>query len=115
MPVGLRAFSAANGTWGCLIIKGKERSQERLKVQPVVRDLTEERGAGNMGPGASGNGVRTVTASRSVLGSGVSLHAYDIGVLAVYFVFVIGVGIWVSSPRGWSLAEEAGQALISGW
>ncbi|XP_008697454.1 sodium/glucose cotransporter 4 [Ursus maritimus] len=49
-----------------------------------------------MGPGASGNGVRTVTASRSVLGSGVGLHAYDIGVLVVYFVFVIGVGVWSS-------------------
>uniref|UniRef100_A0A667HXI6 Sodium/mannose cotransporter SLC5A10 n=2 Tax=Lynx canadensis TaxID=61383 RepID=A0A667HXI6_LYNCA len=49
-----------------------------------------------MGPGTSGSGVRTVTAPRSVLGSGVSLHAYDIGVLVVYFVFVIGVGIWSS-------------------
>ncbi|XP_003364431.2 sodium/glucose cotransporter 4 [Equus caballus] len=45
-----------------------------------------------MGPGASGNGVRTET----VLGSGVSLHAYDIGVLVVYFVFVIAVGLWSS-------------------
>ncbi|XP_045333249.1 sodium/glucose cotransporter 4 isoform X2 [Leopardus geoffroyi] len=49
-----------------------------------------------MGPGTSGSGVRTVTAPRSALGSGVSLHAYDIGVLVVYFVFVIGVGIWSS-------------------
>ncbi|XP_047583827.1 sodium/glucose cotransporter 4 isoform X2 [Lutra lutra] len=49
-----------------------------------------------MGPGVSGNGVRTVTAPRSALGSGVSLHAYDIGVLVVYFIFVIGVGVWSS-------------------
>ncbi|XP_049473172.1 sodium/glucose cotransporter 4 [Panthera uncia] len=49
-----------------------------------------------MGPGTSGSGVRTVTAPRSALGSGVSLHAYDIGVLVIYFVFVIGVGIWSS-------------------
>ncbi|XP_039080583.1 sodium/glucose cotransporter 4 [Hyaena hyaena] len=49
-----------------------------------------------MGPGASGSGARTATAPPSVLGSGVSLHAYDIGVLVVYFVFVIGVGIWSS-------------------
>ncbi|VCW78976.1 unnamed protein product [Gulo gulo] len=49
-----------------------------------------------MGPGASGNGVRTVTAPHSALGSGVSLHAYDIGVLVVYFIFVIGVGVWSS-------------------
>ncbi|XP_042807062.1 sodium/glucose cotransporter 4 [Panthera leo] len=49
-----------------------------------------------MGPETSGSGVRTVTAPRSALGSGVSLHAYDIGVLVVYFVFVIGVGIWSS-------------------
>ncbi|XP_045872777.1 sodium/glucose cotransporter 4 isoform X4 [Meles meles] len=49
-----------------------------------------------MGPGASGNGVRTVTAPRSALGSGVSLHAYDIAVLVVYFIFVIGVGVWSS-------------------
>ncbi|XP_058992933.1 sodium/glucose cotransporter 4 isoform X2 [Mustela lutreola] len=49
-----------------------------------------------MGTGASGNGVRTVTAPRSALGSGVSLHAYDIGVLVVYFIFVIGVGVWSS-------------------
>nr|XP_035962491.1 sodium/glucose cotransporter 4 isoform X2 [Halichoerus grypus] len=49
-----------------------------------------------VGPGASGNGVRTVTAPRSALGSGVTLHAYDITVLVVYFVFVIGVGVWSS-------------------
>lgn len=56
-----------------------------------------------MGPGASGNGVRTETA----LGSGVSLHAYDIGVLVVYFVFVIAVGLWVSMLRGEGLAGAA--------
>ncbi|KAI5139292.1 Sodium/Glucose Cotransporter 4 [Manis pentadactyla] len=49
-----------------------------------------------MGPGASGNGVKTVTAPRSAPGAGVSLHAYDIGVLVVYFAFVIGVGVWSS-------------------
>ncbi|XP_045060204.2 sodium/glucose cotransporter 4 isoform X2 [Desmodus rotundus] len=49
-----------------------------------------------MGPGAAGNGARTATAPHSALGPGVSLHAYDIGVLAIYFVFVIGVGVWSS-------------------
>nr|KAF6508126.1 solute carrier family 5 member 9 [Rousettus aegyptiacus] len=49
-----------------------------------------------MGPGASGNGVRTVTAPRSALGPGVSLHAYDIVVLVIYFIVVIGVGLWSS-------------------
>lgn len=68
-----------------------------------------------MGPGASGSGARTATAPPSVLGSGVSLHAYDIGVLVVYFVFVICVGIWVSGPEGWGLAGRQGQALTSGW
>lgn len=60
-----------------------------------------------MGPGASGNGVRTVTAPRSALGPGVSLHAYDIVVLVVYFIFVIGVGVWVSRSGGWGMAGEA--------
>ncbi|XP_066125346.1 sodium/glucose cotransporter 4 isoform X1 [Saccopteryx bilineata] len=49
-----------------------------------------------VGPGAPGNGVRTATAPRSALGPGASLHAYDIGVLVVYFVFVVGVGVWSS-------------------
>ncbi|XP_026966492.1 sodium/glucose cotransporter 4 isoform X2 [Sagmatias obliquidens] len=49
-----------------------------------------------MGPGASGNGVSTATVPRSAPGPGGSLHAYDIAVLVVYFVFVIGVGIWSS-------------------
>lgn len=49
-----------------------------------------------MGPGASGNSGSTATASHSALGSGVSLHAYDIAVLVVYFVFVIAVGVWSS-------------------
>ncbi|XP_019566426.2 sodium/glucose cotransporter 4 isoform X1 [Rhinolophus sinicus] len=48
------------------------------------------------GPGASGNGARTAAAPDSALGPGVSLHAYDIGVLVVYFAFVIGVGVWSS-------------------
>ncbi|KAM7100084.1 sodium/glucose cotransporter 4 isoform 1-T1 [Molossus nigricans] len=46
-----------------------------------------------MGPG---DGVRTAPAPRSAVGPGVSLHAYDIGVLVVYFVFVVGVGVWSS-------------------
>ncbi|XP_045147697.1 sodium/glucose cotransporter 4 [Echinops telfairi] len=33
----------------------------------------------------------------STLDSGVSLHAYDITVVVIYFVFVIAVGIWASS------------------
>ncbi|XP_059939295.1 sodium/glucose cotransporter 4 isoform X2 [Mesoplodon densirostris] len=49
-----------------------------------------------MGPGASGNGVSTATVPRSAPGPGGSLHAYDIAVLVVYFVFVIGVGVWSS-------------------
>ncbi|XP_041594875.1 sodium/glucose cotransporter 4 isoform X2 [Vulpes lagopus] len=55
-----------------------------------------------MGPGAPGNGVRPATAPPAALGSGVSLHASDIGVLVVYFVFVIGVGVWssVRASRG---------------
>ncbi|XP_007164557.1 sodium/glucose cotransporter 4 isoform X2 [Balaenoptera acutorostrata] len=53
-------------------------------------------GLAAMGPGASGTGVSTATVPRSALGPGVSLHAYDIAVLVVYFVFVIGVGVWSS-------------------
>ncbi|XP_012494865.1 PREDICTED: sodium/glucose cotransporter 4 isoform X2 [Propithecus coquereli] len=49
-----------------------------------------------MGPAASGDGVRTQTALHSVPGSGVGLHAYDIGAVVVYFVFVLAVGIWSS-------------------
>ncbi|XP_059545640.1 sodium/glucose cotransporter 4 isoform X2 [Myotis daubentonii] len=48
------------------------------------------------GLGASGNGVRTAAARSSAPGPGASLHAYDIGVLVVYFVFVVGVGVWSS-------------------
>lgn len=59
------------------------------------------------GPGASGNGVRTAAASSLAPGPGASLHAYDIGVLVVYFLFVVGVGIWVSSCGGWGPAGEA--------
>lgn len=62
-----------------------------------------------MGPGASGSGVRTAASPHSTPGPGVTLHAYDIGVLVVYFVFVIGVGVWVSGPAGWGPAGE-GQA-----
>lgn len=59
------------------------------------------------GLGASGNGVRTTAARSSAPGPGASLHAYDIGVLVVYFVFVVGVGVWVSSYGGWEPAGEA--------
>ncbi|XP_006087345.1 sodium/glucose cotransporter 4 isoform X1 [Myotis lucifugus] len=48
------------------------------------------------GLGASGNGVRTAAARSSVPGPGASLHPYDIGVLVVYFIFVVGVGVWSS-------------------
>ncbi|XP_054427891.1 sodium/glucose cotransporter 4 [Pteronotus mesoamericanus] len=67
------------------------------KVQPGSERLSRaSKGLAGMGPGASGNGVRTATAPRSAVSPGVSLHAYDIGVLVVYFVFVIGVGVWSS-------------------
>ncbi|XP_071073561.1 sodium/glucose cotransporter 4 isoform X3 [Dasypus novemcinctus] len=49
-----------------------------------------------MRPGVAEHGDRPETAPRSAQGSGVSLHAYDIGVVVVYFVFVIAVGIWSS-------------------
>lgn len=68
-----------------------------------------------MGPGASGNGARTAAAPDSALGPGVFLHAYDIGVLVVYFAFVIGVGVWVSWPRGWGWQGRHSHAVISGW
>ncbi|XP_004679035.2 PREDICTED: sodium/glucose cotransporter 4 isoform X2 [Condylura cristata] len=49
-----------------------------------------------MGLGASAAGARTVAPPHPALDPGASLHAYDIGVLVVYFVFVIAVGIWSS-------------------
>nr|XP_015851993.1 sodium/glucose cotransporter 4 [Peromyscus maniculatus bairdii]XP_042128603.1 sodium/glucose cotransporter 4 [Peromyscus maniculatus bairdii] len=49
-----------------------------------------------MEPGDSRDGVSTETAPHSALGSGVSLHAYDIVVVVIYFVFVLAVGIWSS-------------------
>lgn len=49
-----------------------------------------------MEPGDSRDGVSTETTPYSALGSGVSLHAYDIVVVVIYFVFVLAVGIWVS-------------------
>ncbi|XP_055110845.1 sodium/glucose cotransporter 4 isoform X2 [Symphalangus syndactylus] len=49
-----------------------------------------------MGPGASGDEVRTETAPHVALDSRVGLHAYDITVVVIYFVFVIAVGIWSS-------------------
>lgn len=69
----------------------------------VVTDWQMSAELAAMGPGASGNGVSTMTVPRSAPGPGVSLHAYDIAVLVVYFVFVIGVGVWVSSLEvgGW--------------
>ncbi|XP_072863422.1 sodium/glucose cotransporter 4 [Chlorocebus sabaeus] len=49
-----------------------------------------------MGPGASGDGVRTETAPKVAQDSRVGLHAYDISVVVIYFVFVLAVGIWSS-------------------
>uniref|UniRef100_A0A2K5WU25 Solute carrier family 5 member 9 n=1 Tax=Macaca fascicularis TaxID=9541 RepID=A0A2K5WU25_MACFA len=49
-----------------------------------------------MGPGASGDGVRTETAPSVAQDSRVGLHAYDISVVVIYFVFVLAVGIWSS-------------------
>ncbi|XP_042540781.1 sodium/glucose cotransporter 4 isoform X2 [Dipodomys spectabilis] len=49
-----------------------------------------------MDPEAPGKGVRPGTMLRSVSGSDASLHAYDIVVVVIYFVFVIVVGIWSS-------------------
>ncbi|XP_037356629.2 sodium/glucose cotransporter 4 [Talpa occidentalis] len=49
-----------------------------------------------MGPGALGDRARTEAAPYPHLDPGASLHAYDITVLVVYFVFVIAVGIWSS-------------------
>ncbi|ERE82871.1 sodium/glucose cotransporter 4 [Cricetulus griseus] len=49
-----------------------------------------------MEPGDSGDAVSTEATPHSALDSGVSLHAYDIVVVVVYFVFVLAVGIWSS-------------------
>ncbi|KAG8505433.1 Sodium/glucose cotransporter 4 [Galemys pyrenaicus] len=49
-----------------------------------------------MGPGPSREGARTAPAPHPALDPGANLHAYDIGVLVAYFVFVIAVGIWSS-------------------
>ncbi|XP_048207225.1 sodium/glucose cotransporter 4 isoform X1 [Perognathus longimembris pacificus] len=49
-----------------------------------------------MDPEVPDYGVRPETTLRSALGSEASLHAYDIVVVAIYFVFVIVVGIWSS-------------------
>lgn len=49
-----------------------------------------------MEPGDSVGAASTETAPHSALGSGVGLHAYDIVVVVIYFVFVLAVGIWVS-------------------
>lgn len=48
-----------------------------------------------MEPGASRDGLRAET-THQALGSGVSLHTYDIVVVVIYFVFVLAVGIWSS-------------------
>ncbi|KAM6218383.1 sodium/glucose cotransporter 4 [Rhynchocyon petersi] len=53
-------------------------------------------GLAAVGPGASGHRDRAETVPRSAMDSGVSLHAYDITVVVIYFVFVIAVGIWSS-------------------
>ena len=65
-----------------------------------------------MGPGTSGSGVSTATVPRSAPGPRGSLHAYDIAVLVVYFVFVIGVGVWVSSLEAGVWQGRQRQALI---
>lgn len=49
------------------------------------------------------------------MGPGASLHAYDIGVLVVYFVFVVGVGVWVSSSGGQGWQGRQTHTLISSW
>ncbi|OBS57031.1 hypothetical protein A6R68_11844, partial [Neotoma lepida] len=49
-----------------------------------------------MEPGDSRDGVSAETTPHSALHSGVSLHAYDIVVVVIYFVFVLAVGIWSS-------------------
>ncbi|CAH6790669.1 sodium/glucose cotransporter 4 [Phodopus roborovskii] len=46
--------------------------------------------------GDSGDAVSTEAPPQSALGSEVSLHAYDIVVVVIYFVFVLAVGIWSS-------------------
>ncbi|XP_012970277.1 sodium/glucose cotransporter 4 [Mesocricetus auratus] len=55
-----------------------------------------------MEPGDSGDAVSAEAAPHSALDSGVSLHAYDILVVVIYFVFVLAVGIWssVRASRG---------------
>lgn len=60
--------------------------------------------------GSSGDGPGTPAPPPSALGYGASLHAYDIGVLVVYFVFVIIVGIWVSLAQieAWQGSEVWG-------
>ncbi|KAL1777084.1 sodium/glucose cotransporter 4 isoform X1 [Sigmodon hispidus] len=49
-----------------------------------------------MDPGESRDTVSWEAAPHSALGSGESLHAYDIVVVVIYFVFVLAVGIWSS-------------------
>ncbi|XP_006879713.1 PREDICTED: sodium/glucose cotransporter 4 isoform X2 [Elephantulus edwardii] len=53
-------------------------------------------GLAAMVPGESGQTDRAETEPRSAMDSGASLHAYDITVVVIYFVFVIAVGIWSS-------------------
>ncbi|CAO2588498.1 Sodium/glucose cotransporter 4 [Lemmus lemmus] len=55
-----------------------------------------------MEPGDSVGAAGAETAPHSALGSGVGLHAYDIMVVVIYFVFVLAVGIWssVRASRG---------------
>ncbi|XP_075801237.1 sodium/glucose cotransporter 4 [Microtus pennsylvanicus] len=55
-----------------------------------------------MEPGDSVDVASAEAAPHSALGSGVGLHAYDIVVVVIYFVFVLAVGIWssVRASRG---------------
>lgn len=69
-----------------------------------------------MEPGDSVDAVSAETAPHSALGSGVGLHAYDIVVVVIYFVFVLAVGIWVSENyKTLKPDREAEKPLILSW
>ncbi|ERE82869.1 sodium/glucose cotransporter 4 [Cricetulus griseus] len=64
-----------------------------------------------MEPGDSGDAVSTEATPHSALDSGVSLHAYDIVVVVVYFVFVLAVGIWIGASL---MSSNVGSGLFIG-
>lgn len=69
-----------------------------------------------MEPGDSADAVSAETAPHSALGSGAGLHAYDIVVVVIYFVFVLAVGIWVSENyKVLKPDREAEKPLILSW